>query len=239
MLGQDRPLLFYVLRENRKENQQTQLRAFQHVEDGSRPYVMAEEALHSIYSAVAPATPVSRNHLWPSQQWDRLHPHPIYRGNGTSSTAGHPSAAPDVGSTPARASRPWLNSSHPTPSTGPWTGRYTLGVRERGPGTVLVHGTQDRLLLPAGHSSTHPVLTSAVGSEGKAALGVETASTTGGGATTAGFASVSSAESSPLLESLPSAPVGKPMSCNTCRRETQAPSEGGLNHAEPLPHPGS
>lgn len=37
MLGQDRPLLFYVLRENRKENQKTQLRAFQHVEDDSRP----------------------------------------------------------------------------------------------------------------------------------------------------------------------------------------------------------
>ena len=31
VLGQDRPLLFYVLRENRKENQKTQLRAFQHV----------------------------------------------------------------------------------------------------------------------------------------------------------------------------------------------------------------
>lgn len=118
-------------------------------------------------------------------------------------------------------------------------GIHSLGVREQGPVTVLVHGTQGCLLLPAGHPSTHPVLTSAVGSEGKAALGVETASTTGGGATTAGFASVSSAESSPLLESLPSAPVGKPMSCNTCRRETQAPSEGGLNHAEPLPHPGS
>lgn len=37
MLGQDRPLLFYVLRENRKENQKTQLRAFRPVEEGSCP----------------------------------------------------------------------------------------------------------------------------------------------------------------------------------------------------------
>ena len=81
-------------------------------------------------------------------------------------------------------------------------------------------------VTPAGPHSTHPVLTSVVGSEGKAALGVETASTTGGGATTAGFASASSAESSPLLESLPTAPVGKPMSCHTCRgggEETPCP----------------
>lgn len=72
--------------------------------------------------------------------------------------------------------------------------------------TVLVQGPRPS----CGASQHHPVLTSVVGSEGeKAALGVEAASTTGGGATTAGFASVSSAESSPLLESLPSAPVGQ------------------------------
>lgn len=92
---------------------------------------------------------------------------------------------------------------------------------------MLAHRTQSCLRHPIGHAGPHHVLTSAVGSEGKVALGVEAASTTGGGATTAGFASVSSAESSPLLESLPSAPVGRPMSCNTCGMDThKAPQLG-------------
>lgn len=52
---------------------------------------------------------------------------------------------------------------------------------------------------------------------------------------TAGLASVSSAESSPLLESLPSAPVGKPMSCNTWEGDPKGPCEGwgsALGHSK-------
>lgn len=99
-----------------------------------------------------------------------------------------------------------------------------LGHKLSMPGSVLHISNSDYLICPGNithHAcsaipSTHHRLTSVVASEGKTELGLETASTTGGGATTAGFPSDSSAESSPLLESLPSAPVGKPMSCNTC-----------------------
>lgn len=98
-------------------------------------------------------------------------------------------------------------------------------------------GSQDTRLpaLPCWAIQCPPWLTSVVGSAVKAAVGVEAASTTGGGAMTAGLASVSSAESSPLLESLPSAPVGKPMSCNTWEGDPQDPCEGwgsALGHSE-------
>lgn len=110
MLGQDRPLLFYVLRESRKENQQTQLRAFQHME-GSSPYVMSTEALCSIYSAVPLDIRLPISPLWACQQADHLHLHPITQGNSKSLTEGHPNATPEVGSTPAEASWSWLNGS--------------------------------------------------------------------------------------------------------------------------------
>lgn len=127
-----------------------------------------------------------------------------------------------------------------------------LGHRLDIPGSVLHIRTSDYLLCPGNithqaHSvipSTHHRLTSVVASEGKTELGLETASTTGGGATTVGFPSDSSAESSPLLDSLPSAPVGKPMSCNTCGADRpraqmtegfQGTTYKGLPHTAELP----
>lgn len=94
MLGQDRPLLFYVLRENRKENQKTQLRAFQHVEGSCTPKHDRGPPLHFPCCPSPPSSPCLRKSSEGLPATGLPPTCTLSLGNGLTSTWGHPTLGP-------------------------------------------------------------------------------------------------------------------------------------------------
>lgn len=121
MLGQDRPLLFYVLRENRKENQHTQLRAVRHVEDNCT-HIMTE-TLYFIAPFILCHPHLYKSSLRIPNNRTTYTYTLLSLGKGLSSTEGHLSAGLSAESVSAKPFWLLLEGSQPASPTGSQNGR--------------------------------------------------------------------------------------------------------------------